>query len=135
MADIFDDLKRDWDQAEHAVAGWFHRNPHPATIEPTQEAHMSFITDLKAEAHALAAKVETIDEAAMADFEAVINHPEALAVFKDVAQLVHLNVTPGVISGVTGGLKTILGMFAPAQAAAPAEAVPAPAGPVVGGQA
>lgn len=99
---------------------------------------MSLIAEAKTALHDGLAKLETLDESALAKLEAVQGHPAALDAFNTLAGLAGLGNLPSeAIAGVTAVLKATLAMLAPA-AAQPEQPIapqPVPAGPQVAGQA
>lgn len=84
---------------------------------------MSLATDLRD----LADKLEPFADETLAKVQAVSANPATRDVFDVLHQLTGLGLDPAVIAEVAGGLKTLVRIYTPQQAA--------PAGPQVAGQA
>jgi hypothetical protein len=133
-----------WGEAEHAeeaVSDWFRRGDHPyasqapaaatATVEAAPAAQppeedMSLLDTIKNGVAEAEAKLEGLDEEALALLKSVMANPEAAAVMKDLGGLASVvGLPPNVITGAAGALKTVLSLY-PAEPVAEAPA-PAPA--------
>ena len=148
---IFGKLLADWDHVEHAagaaaedVSGWFRRDhPYPdapqapavmpvnvgtaAAAVTTMEDPMSLLDTIKTHVEAdvaeLEGKLKGVDEDALAILNRVLANPETASVLKDLDGLASaVGIPAGTISGVAGGLKTVLSLYADD----PAVAAPAP---------
>ena len=150
---IFGRLLADWDHVEHTaeaaagdVSDWFRRDhPYPdATQAPaampvnvgtatTLEEPMSLLDTIKTHVEAdvaeLEGKLKGVDEGALAILNRVLANPETASVLKDLDGLASaVGIPAGTISGVAGGLKTVLSLYAdepPAQPQQPVAAAPA----------
>ena len=153
MSDVFGKLLAEWDSAGHAVKGaaeeaaedvssWFRReHPYPdASQAPaampvnlrtatTLEDPMSLLDTIKNGVAEAEAKLEGVDEEALALLKSVTASPEAAVVLKDLGGLASIvGIPEGAITGVAAGLKTLLSLYAQPAAPAPQPAPdPAPA--------
>lgn len=86
------------------------------------------VAGLEAKAQDLLADFGKLDKAALADYDAVKEHPEASELLRLVANLVRVGPVPGTIASIGGVVAGVLNLFAPVPAApAPLSAVPAAA--------
>lgn len=95
-------------------------------------------THVESDVAEIEAKLKGADEEALGWLSAVAANPEAKAALSDLAGLASIVGLPvGTISGVVGGIKTVLSLYAQqAQAASQGDQASfTPAAPVVGGQA
>jgi hypothetical protein len=104
---------------EHIVGQLRHQAAtgiHAAIIAETdnQEARVPFQTILDEIAH--------LDQEAVADYDALMLHPEAKVLVKAIAQLVRINPIVGTIAGLVGPVTSMIALFGQPQA--PATAAP-----------
>jgi hypothetical protein len=146
---IAEALERDWQRIRHphrhvipisdggtqAVGNLTTQTPakQPATMASataaaaTKETPMSIITAIRNDIATIDAKLQAVDETALNRLDAVMANPEAAAVLSDLSGLAGIvGIPSGAIAGVAAGLKTLLSLYAPDQAA-PSAPVGAPA--------
>ena len=138
MPDIFGELARDWDSAEHAIAGWFgHGTQATAAVTATVEttATEGDPVSLADDLHNLATRLENLGEEAVTKAEqlgtegitkaqAILASPAAAEGFTLLHTLTGINVDPAIVTQALGGLRAIVQAYAPAQAGQAAAAQP-----------
>lgn len=112
---IYQQLLDEGARAEHAVASWFHhpaaapQNPYPSAAvaaapdpTPTPEGPSpAMLEELKR-------LLDVADESSLHAINAVLTHPEGLAVLADVAAVAGIHVPAGTITAAASGLKAVL---------------------------
>ena len=115
---------------------------HNETQEPQEVPPMSFLAEVEADAHALAAKLAAVDHDALDALERVQANPDTAKAFALLAQATTLAVGPGVLTTAIDVMRMTLAavggqqpqpIASDAQQAPPQQ--PVPLGPVVAGQA
>ena len=148
--EIFEALERDAAAAGRDITGIFRR--HTSAVRPaaavtigatTPGGPVNVLTDIKAGAHDLIDKLESLDEGAIGVVEAIKVNPTAISITNTLASIAHLPDPQGLLGTADGLLKSFAALLSKGAADtaltapdAPADQAPfTPAGPQVAGQA
>jgi hypothetical protein len=114
------------------AAGWAQRHlrQHPETVPAPQPGHtkestMSVFTEAKSILHDAIAKIESVDEAAVAVTEQISVNPVGVAIVNEVAAIAHIPDPQGLLPGALAMLKAVSASLRAAEAATAAQAAPA----------
>jgi len=129
-------LEDDWEAAVTKVREWTHHQTSAAqaaaavTINTrTPGGPVSLLDEIENDIHAVAAKFQAVDKAAVGALDAIKANPVTYSIYVSLANSAHVP-DPG---GILGSIDNLLKAFAGSPA--PAEPQFTPAGPQVAGQA
>jgi hypothetical protein len=128
-------LEDDWDAAVSKVREWTHRTSAAqaaaaVTINTrTPGGPVSLLDEIENDIHAVAAKFQAVDKAAVGALDAIKANPVTYSIYVSLANSAHVPDPGGILGSIDNLLKAFAG------SAAPAEPSFTPAGPQVAGQA
>jgi hypothetical protein len=123
---IFEAIEAEAQRIGHGITSRFH-HPHPSatiTTSSTKEDPVSVFTDLKADVHQLAGKLDDFDDDAISKLEAVQANPETATVFAALTDVSHLTLPTGILSSAVSVLEAIGKLIQPTAASEPSQEPP-----------